>query len=84
MARVLHAVLGAEVGVGVEGLGDGFVLVEVAVEVHVVGGEDDCAGGGGNSDELRGVGVLAAGVGADAGEDLLVVAVDERRRGRRC
>ena len=72
-----HAVLRAEVGVGVEGLGDGFVLVEVAVEIHVVGCEHDGAGGGGHGDELRGEGVLAAGVGADAGEDELVVAVDE-------
>ena len=75
--QLLHTVLRAQVGLGVERRGDGDVFFEILVKIHVVAGQDDGAGGGVDCDELRRIGVLAAGVADDAGKNLLGVAVQQ-------
>src|SRR5262249_52980767 len=62
---------------GVEGLGDGRVLLQVLVEIHVVAGQNDHSRFGIDADVLRLKGMLAAGVAGDAGKDLLGVAIDQ-------
>src|SRR5450432_2895266 len=58
--QLLHAVLRTEVRIGIQGRGDGHVLFEILIEVHVVAGEDDDARSSIHGDELRGIGVLAS------------------------
>src|SRR5580700_4720312 len=73
-----HALLILDVGgvVGVGESGAGFVLGEVAVKIAIVGGQDEWRIAV-DANILRGVGVVAACIGANAGENLDVVAVHE-------
>src|SRR5579864_3120444 len=76
--KLNHALLILDVGsvIGVGECGAGFVFGEVAIEIAIVGGEDERRIA---FDEqiLRSVGVVAAGVSANAGKDFHIVAIDE-------
>src|SRR5262249_23236959 len=75
--QLFHAVLGTKVGSGIKGLGDGRVLFQVLVEIHVVTGKNHRARLCVNAYELRLQRVLASGVAGDAGKNFLGVAVHQ-------
>jgi radical SAM superfamily enzyme YgiQ (UPF0313 family) len=72
-----HALLRPQVGRAVPRLPDGHAPLQVLVEVDVVGGEHDGAAGRPHADVLRGVGVAAPGVHADAGQRRPIVPVQQ-------
>src|SRR5438094_10580083 len=73
----LDAILRLEVALGIERLRNRDVLLQILVQIDVVGREDRRARGQFYRDVLRRPRVLAARIAADAGNDLLVVAIDE-------
>ena len=62
----------------IQRLRDGQVLFEILVEIHVVAGQHHRSRRRVHADELRSVGVLAADVSGDAGQNFLRVAVHQR------
>ena len=73
--KMLHAVLGGQVGCRIQRLSDREMLVQIFIQIHVVTGQNHSACAGVDGDKLRLVGMFAAGVTGDAGKNFLPIPV---------